>query len=81
MLVKPAYQGQSRGSVVAINKVSESDVRRRGWLMSPKNRPGGLNGSKAFPKIVTHYANKEHPEHCFERLFKVYFTLSSKLQI
>ena len=34
MLVKPAYLGQRRGSMVASDKVSESDVWRRGGVVT-----------------------------------------------
>ena len=37
-----------------------------------KNRPGGLKGRKASPKVVIHHANIEVPERCFVRLYKLY---------
>ena len=37
-----------------------------------KNRPGGLKGRKASPKVVIHHANTEVPERCFFRLYKLY---------
>ena len=37
-----------------------------------KNRPGGLKGRKATPKVVIHHANTDKPQRCFVRLFKLY---------
>ena len=37
-----------------------------------KNNPGGLQGRKNKPKVVTQYENAENPDRCFVRLFRLY---------
>ena len=37
-----------------------------------KNKPEGLKGRKAKPKVVLHHANQENLSRCFVRLFKLY---------
>ena len=37
-----------------------------------KNNPGGLKHRKVESKQVTHYANRERPEHCFVETYRQY---------
>ena len=41
-----------------------------------KNNPGGLKGRKNKPKVVIQHENKEEPNRCFVRLYKLYCSKS-----